>query len=263
MSVRANAAGDFLRRSTDFYDMENFSICMWARLRSDLNTFSPVWLMGRPADNTYQQFGTNADGTTIVFEDQRPASADKVITMVNMTVDTWYFLAATSGGVASSNQAYWSSTTTGALSNGSISMSGTNTHSTAGTREMDLFEETLFGGRSDASVCAFKLWSGAVLTSAEFENERLQYLPVRTANLFTWSPFTDNDETNFRDYSGNARDWTEGGTVTFEDGPPISWGRNKSKRIYVLGGAAETITMDKWYNQGIQPMRRPLSVVSY
>jgi hypothetical protein len=231
MAIRANASGDYVRRTTGLPDPELMSICFWVRLRTDLNTFSPIWLLGRAASGTYIQFGTNSDGTTLVWEDQRPASSDKFFSMMNMTVGTWYFVAGNTAGPAGTNRAYWADAATAALSSGSVSMSGTSAHDPM--TEMSFFAETLFAGRSDAAVAGVKIWSGAQLSQAEFELERWSYLPQRTANLHMWSPFVDVDETNFTDYSGNGRNWTEAGSITFEDGPPIGWGAPDDSRIYI------------------------------
>ncbi len=74
-----------------------------------------------------------------------------------------------------------------------------------------------FGGR----IAAVKVWD-AVLTSAELQNERHTYTPKRHTNLHLWSPLIPKGGgTSFLDYSPNSRHWTQGGTVTDVDGPPI------------------------------------------
>lgn len=79
----------------------------------------------------------------------------------------------------------------------------------------------------------FKAWS-TNLSQAEVQQEMRSYTPVRTANLYSWTPFVDaSTGSDFLDYSGNGRNWTETGTVTFEDNPPISWRQGKNKRIYI------------------------------
>jgi hypothetical protein len=236
MAARANGSGDYLRRTSALPTIENFSICFWVRLRSDLNTFSPIWLMGA-SPSSYVQFGTNADGTTLVWENRNP-NLDQAITMMNMTVGTWYFVAGYIGAANTTYEAWWADASTAALSTGSAT-SGLTAHSSP--TEMSLFEETIFGGRSDAAVAAVKIWDGVKLGKADFEAERWQYLPARTANLHTWSPFLDPGDATWKDYSGNARDWTEGGTVLFEEGPPIAWKAGRARRlVYVpsAGGGA-------------------------
>lgn len=48
--------------------------------------------------------------------------------------------------------------------------------------------------------------------------------PQRTANLHIWTPAVENTAGNAdNDYSGNGNNWTAGGTLTLEDGPPIAW----------------------------------------
>jgi hypothetical protein len=234
MAARADAAGDFLRRTTDLPSTTNLSICFWVCLRTDLNTFSPVWLMGA-SGSSYLQFGTNVDGTTLVWEHRSPDGLDPFITMMNMTVDTWYFVAGRANGASATFTAYWAAATAAALSTGSDTSGATPLNAPV---EMSLFEETIFGGRSDAAVAAVKIWSGAQLTQAEFEAERWQYLPARTANLHLWSPLQDPGDATWIDYSGNARTWTEGGTVLVEPGPPIAWKAARRRRAYVPAAAS-------------------------
>jgi hypothetical protein len=84
-------------------------------------------------------------------------------------------------------------------------------------------------------AAAIKLYD-AVLTPAEIVQEMRQYLPARTANNNGWYPlFTTNDDQT--DFSGLGRDWTVGGTLATEDGPPIPWKSGQSK-IYLPLSAA-------------------------
>lgn len=53
----------------------------------------------------------------------------------------------------------------------------------------------------------------AALSNAEIANQMHFAYPLRTANLREWLPLNPNSTRN-KDYSGNARDYTELGTVT-------------------------------------------------
>jgi len=86
---------------------------------------------------------------------------------------------------------------------------------------------------------AIKLWS-AVLNAAEIANEMRQYLPIRTANLNTFSPCLAASGAGI-DYSGNGFNWSIGGTLTTEDGPPIPWSTNRVPHIYTPSAAAPSI----------------------
>lgn len=75
----------------------------------------------------------------------------------------------------------------------------------------------------DARYAACKIWTVA-LTADEIASEMRVVRPVRTANLFGWYPMFGATGEQGRDYSGNGYDFTTVGTLTAEDGPPVSWG---------------------------------------
>ena len=85
------------------------------------------------------------------------------------------------------------------------------------------FYNSVYSEEVDARVANTKIWSAA-LTAAEFAQERNLIRLARTANLLSWSPHFPGSGERARDYSGNGYNWTEGGTLTDEDGPPVSWG---------------------------------------
>ena len=71
-------------------------------------------------------------------------------------------------------------------------------------------------------VAAFKSWSAA-LSDSEIEDEMAVGPPIRTANLVTYTPFLATTEPEiFQSVTGTH--WTEVGSVTSADGPPIDWG---------------------------------------
>jgi hypothetical protein len=79
-----------------------------------------------------------------------------------------------------------------------------------------------------ARIACIKIWQAA-LTLTELELEMQTVRPSRFANLHIWTPsipFISPSVATERvaDYSGNGFDWTEGGTLSDEDSPPVSWG---------------------------------------
>lgn len=72
-------------------------------------------------------------------------------------------------------------------------------------------------------VYAIKAWTVA-LSTAEILQEMRSVRPVRLANLWGWWPARPGATERLKDYSGNGRSFTEVGTLTDEDPPPISWG---------------------------------------
>ena len=76
-------------------------------------------------------------------------------------------------------------------------------------------------GPLNGRIALAKMWSAA-LTPAEIALERETARPCRFTDLWNWAPLML--ATELVDYGGNARDWTAGGTLTTEDGPPVHWG---------------------------------------
>lgn len=84
---------------------------------------------------------------------------------------------------------------------------------------------------ADMTVAAIK-WHTAVLTPEEILNEMMQYLPLRTINLYSWSPSLSITDDGI-DYSGNGNSWTVNGNPINIDGPPIPWKLGKRKSLYI------------------------------
>lgn len=72
-------------------------------------------------------------------------------------------------------------------------------------------------------IAYVKSWS-TNLTVAEINQEMNLIRPVRTANKHRFSPLHRTTAERLRDYSGNGYNWTENGTVTDADAPPVSYG---------------------------------------
>lgn len=82
-------------------------------------------------------------------------------------------------------------------------------------------------------LAAVKAWNAA-LTVNELQNEMRQYEPRRFANLVGFWPILPGGRT--ADYSTNGNAFTDNGTNTDEEGPPIPWKLARSR--YVLPTAA-------------------------
>jgi hypothetical protein len=81
-----------------------------------------------------------------------------------------------------------------------------------------------YGEWFDGRHAAFKLWNN-FLSLDEVKREAFSIRPVRTTDLLQWTPAVDSTLANVgKDYSGNGRDWTQNGTLSVEDGPPVPWG---------------------------------------
>lgn len=110
----------------------------------------------------------------------------------------------------------------------------TNNGASFTATRMDLLNDS-FAEYMDATLFNVKVWD-AVLTQAEFANEMYSGIPRRTANLHLWSPLWRVGDSG--DYSGNGRNWTEGGTlVTSAQAFPLTWSYS-AQNIYQTVDAA-------------------------
>lgn len=199
MAVRFNASGESLSRAR----LSGARTLMgWFRIVTDRNDYTAFFGAG---DN--RLLGTDSDGTTLLFYDGAVE-----FTSTNLTVGTWYHLTLTLSSDAPGGAFV-------AYLNGALSMNGNTSAADSGTTMYvanDAYGEWLNG-----NVAHVKLWS-AVLTAAEVQQEMYTVAPVRTDNLFAWYPL--DLHTDLADYSGAGNGWTGNGTLTTEDGPPVSWG---------------------------------------
>lgn len=199
MSIRFDAAGDQLSRTTTLPAITAFSIMAWVQVSVDRNAYSCFFHVG-PVGFTYYYVGTSSDGVTIDLY----AGGSDVLGSA-LPVGGWDHLALTVSGttpIVYRNGVQVATTAAGAVTAGNI----------------------VFGNDSDGDwlngrIAAIKIY-GAVLTATEIQQEMRCYVPVRTANLNTWSPLLAS--TDVGNYAGTGA-WTVGGTLTTEDGPPIAW----------------------------------------
>jgi len=80
-----------------------------------------------------------------------------------------------------------------------------------------------YGEFFDGRLGAVKMWTRA-LTQDEVKQEMYKVLPVSTVNLWAFLPTFSGSGERGKDYSGNGNTFSEYGTPSDADGPPISWG---------------------------------------
>ncbi len=205
-AVRVDNSADTLSRTTDLPATASFTMMAWVRLVVDTNSFSAIFHYGRndtTADDEEMWLQTNTDGTTLNLD----VPGASIVLGSALTVGTWYHLAVVKSGTAYT-----------AYLNGTSDITATGNAPTSARLDVmnDQWVEQLNG-----RMCAVKIYEAA-LTQAEILNEMRSYRPKRTANLYGWWPMLSAGD-GAVDYSGNGRDWTVGGTLTTEDGPPVSW----------------------------------------
>ncbi len=142
----------------------------------------------------------------------------------NVSTNTWYHLAISRSGANIS--LYLDGAQDINLSDNSPTVAAT----------IDWMDSRLYSGGLRGRSAALKYYT-AQLTAAEIQNGMPFFTPIRTTDLAIWIPAVTDDVVNFRDYSGNARDFTEQGTITTGPGPPITWRKGASK-IFLPPAAA-------------------------
>lgn len=216
MAIRGDATTDRLLRTGTMLDYNSAYTWMgWIYLTSDLNAIGKMFSLNtNGTTNNNEDLGTESDGTTLRVRANDGGTA-VAVTGTNLSVSTWYHVALVRES-ATSLKAYL---------NGALDITNTKniTGRTAVTRMEAFAVTTANSNRQDMRVQALKAWQQA-LTLAEIANEMKLVRPIRSSDVWGWWPCLPGTTERLKDYSGNGRDWTEGGTLTDEDPPGISWG---------------------------------------
>ena len=174
-------------------------------ISTDRNDYTAFFGMG-----SNEIVATTATGTTLLFYD-----GTIEYTGTNLTAATWYHLAYSSQGDALTDD--WAVYLNGVsdISAGARSAISAGTNMYLGNDE---YSEWLNG-----RLAHVKIWN-AQLTQAEIQQEMYTIRPQRYANLWCWMPMIETGSSRDNEWSGSGNTWTENGTLSDEDGPPISWG---------------------------------------
>lgn len=231
MSVLFDAAADRLLRTANMPSAAGpWTVSCWVR--------TPASVSG--AYKTVLYVGTNDYATVVCYAGINNATQWNVSSGAaefgggTPSILTWYHFLVTRDEALTPDASLYI--------DGALVTSGSGANGGAPTR----FE---FGGVGtsnfdvwDGQIAAFKWWD-VVLSTEEREAERFSILPRRYANLQGFYPTIQGSAADLpEDWSGNGRNFTVGGTLTVEDGPPISWG---SPVLYVdrpSGGASAALT---------------------
>jgi hypothetical protein len=162
----------------------------------------------------------------------------KAVSAATVSLNVWYFGAFTAGATGTSDLIGYlgrvDTPGTALAATAAATRGGVNAAPTNFDFLNDGYDEPWLG-----AVESVKIWSGAVLTAAELEQERRSLYPVRRANLFAWYRW-NNLADRLVDYSGNGRVLAQlnagtHNTVT-ADGPGVRLRR--SRRISLKAAAA-------------------------
>lgn len=102
---------------------------------------------------------------------------------------------------------------------------------------MQIGDWTRWGEPTNAKYAYIKAWTRALSTS-ELQAQAFVIRVLNPTNLYGQWPTWPGTGVRNHDYSVNGYDWTENGTLTDEDPPPIAYGAN----VIVLPYVAEAVT---------------------
>jgi hypothetical protein len=214
VAIRFSTDNQEYSRSLGLGSTSQWSMCCWAKISSDRNTFSTIWDLSNANVFVpeYYVLETQSDGTTMTI-----STNTTVLKTRALTVGTWYFFGVSVNGVNGT----W---VTRAIDETSFTVETWSTGLTLDIQQL-LIGESLVGGEwLNGAVEAFKFWTGATLTADEMIQEAFTIRPRRTENLRGWWPLLGTGSSNL-DLSGNGQDLTTGsGGNSGEHGPGITWG---------------------------------------
>lgn len=213
MAIIVNASGEYLRRTANLPSDSAWTGMCWMYLnsiRSSVYQYLIELANATSSASSYQVIGFNSSGS---FEIHQGVSSQTFGSAPS--AGAWYHVYLRNNGTTLS---------------GGFRAVGASAYTTASISSASAFTEAAlyFGNDSwdeymDARLAAIKVWD-AHLSDAEIELEFMRLTPARTANLNIWTPGILTGTDRVKDYSGNGRDWTAGGTLTDGDGPPVPWG---------------------------------------
>lgn len=206
-AVRFDSHADRLRRSTNVPSPANVTVTMWARLRVDRNADSTLFSIENTDSSSQLALVTNNTGTMM-----RVQSGFQDVNLVEMTPDTWYFIAMTSDGV--NPKGYYKLEGSGGLTSVTLGSFFALTQTKFIVGSAEVFGSKFWNGR----IAGLKIWD-AVLSEAELAEEATSLSAGRTADLNSSFLF-DTADTKLTDGSGNGRDLTAASTGPWEtEGP--------------------------------------------
>lgn len=215
MAIRLDASADKLSRSSSLPSSSAFTFGGWFKFASSPGSYGNTFF-NLSADTNNYIYIQHESGTQKIWG-YLAGSSQTTLTLNAYSTGTWYYYALARNGT--SMKGYY-----GAVGAALTEVTATWAATTITPNLLQIGDSVWGGEWTDGTLAYPKLWDGAQLTLAELEQERYLIRPARTANLYGWWPAFPGATERARDYSGNGYNWTEGGTLTDEDGPPVSWG---------------------------------------
>jgi hypothetical protein len=210
VAVRIDANADSLIRTASLPNYNStYTLMGWFMRLADRDDYSTLFYLGTDSASAYDLATTDVDGTTLALWVSGVA-----VNGSTWAQDTWTHVAVVRE----------SPTSLKLYLNGVLDITNTSDAGTGRSASQRL-EVAAYGIIQwlNGRVAGIKLWD-AGLTLAEVQQEIHTLRPQRLTDLNGWYPCWPGSGERVRDYSGWGRDWTEEGTLTDEDPPPVSYG---------------------------------------
>lgn len=246
MAIRIQSGGlEYLSRTTGLLNYNAaYTRAGFFYMAADANDYGHIFASEQNpgAFQNYDHCGVTGNGTTFrceVYNGGSGASDDAIATLA---VGNWYFIGMRRASATSFNAFVIP------LSTMVLDVSSTiTTNVAARTAISHMWVNKLGSYVCDGRYAGLKEWS-VYLTDAELLQEAMSLLPRKLDSLHAWYPMLPGSGERTRDYGGGGYDWTEAGTLSDEDHPPVSWGAPSIWLPYaasgVTGSAAVTEAAD-------------------
>lgn len=219
-AVRFDAASDRLLRTSGLLDYKQaYTVMLHVYVVTDLNDYGVIYTVNDGLFfQNYEYVGFDADGLTWRLASKHNNGSEITATGSTATAGTWYHLALVRSAANGTLTLYVDGVQDCQLTN-DVSTGG----GTLERMEIGAISQSDFS-RVDARAAYARAWQTA-LTAGELATE------MAAASAQKASPWGDWPlQSDYADISGNGRDWTASGTLTFEDGPTLSGGGASLKR---------------------------------
>lgn len=203
-AVRFDASGDYLRKTTSLLDYNSaYTFCFWVYLASNTGSGYQALLTISAGGSAYDELFI--DGSRVLSLEVGNGSSTKV-TGATLALSTWYHVTVVRESNASI-KVYLDGSSTPTITN-TLSVSGRTAASNLS------FSTNAFSEWADARIAYARAWASA-LTTTELAAEKNSATAVKASPWAVWSL-----QTNGTDSSGNSRDLTAGGTLTYSEAGP-------------------------------------------
>lgn len=245
MALRVDAVGDSLSRASAL-TITSFTLMGWSQVVTDRGATTWQQLAGAQVTaDAYIAWGWSTnDGTSSVSElgNWNGTTWTSVIFGSRPAVGDWFhWYLKCAGTGANQLEAGWrrlqdSSYVTGTTTLGS---------GITGSASALISNDPNFSFWGNMRHAAIKGYSGA-LSAGDIERERLTFAPQSTTNLLFSVPMVHATVADsVRDFGGAGANFTAGGTLTVEGGPPIAFRQGRRRLIIQAAtGSNKTLAAD-------------------